>query len=279
MTSIKCKNSLDYLEISNTHAQAKIALQGAHLFYFQAKGKKPLLWLSESSYFEKGKPIRGGIPVCWPWFGAHKSDKSLPNHGFARTALWEHITTEEDAQETRVTLRLESTEETRRLWPFDFELTLTLCVGAELRLSLTTTNTGNKAFRISQALHSYFAISNISKVYVEGLEGKKYYNKVDDSFDNLQKGKLWFEQETDRIYEEISTPIVLRDGDETTVISSEGSHTAVVWNPGEALANKMADLSDYQHMLCIESANALEDEPLIAPRQSYTLTASISQVP
>lgn len=277
MTSIKRKNSLDYLEISNANAQARIALQGAHLFYFQAKGKKPLLWLSESSYFEKGKPNRGGVPICWPWFGAHKSDKSLPNHGFARTSLWEHIATQEDEQETRVTLRLESSEETRRLWPFDFELTLEISVGAQLRLSLTTTNTGNKAFPVSQALHSYFAISDISKVYLEGLEGKKYYNKVDDSFGNIQEGRLCFDQETDRIYEEINAPIVLRDGDETTVISSEGSHTAVVWNPGEALANKMADLSDYRHMLCIESANALEDEPLIEPNQSYTLTANISQ--
>jgi glucose-6-phosphate 1-epimerase len=277
MTSIKRKNSLDYLEISNANARAKIALQGAHLFHFQAKGKKPLLWLSESSYFEKGKPIRGGIPVCWPWFGAHKSDKSLPNHGFARTSLWEHIATQEDKQETRVTLRLESSDETRRLWPFDFELTLEISVGAQLRLSLTTTNTGNKAFYLSQALHSYFAVSDISKVCVEGLEGKKYYNKVNDSFGNLQEGRLRFEEETDRIYEETSTPIVLRDEDETTVISSEGSHTAVVWNPGETLAKKMTDLSDYRHMLCIENANALEDEPFIQPRQSHTLSVLISQ--
>lgn len=277
MTSIKRKNSLDYLEISNTNAQAKIALQGAHLFYFQAKGKKPLLWLSESSFFEKGKPIRGGIPICWPWFGAHKSDKSLPNHGFARTSLWEHIATQEDERQTSVILRLTSSEETRRLWPFDFELTLEFSIGAELRLSLKTTNTGDKAFRISQALHSYFAVSDISKVYLEGLEGKKYYNKVDDSFDNLQKGRLCFDQETDRVYQETNAPIVLRDRDETTVIASEGSHTTVVWNPGEALAKKMSDLSDYRQMLCIESANALEDEPLIEPRQSYTLTASILQ--
>jgi glucose-6-phosphate 1-epimerase len=277
MISIKRKNSLDYLEISNANAQAKIALQGAHLFHFQANGKKPLLWLSESSYFEKGKPIRGGIPVCWPWFGAHKSDKTLPNHGFARTSLWEHISTEEDEGETRVTLRLSSSEATLKLWPYDFELTLKLAVAAELRLSLTTTNTGNKAFRISQALHSYFAVSDISKVYIEGLEHKKYYNKVDGSFGNLQEGRLYFEQETDRIYQEISAPLILRDAEETTVISSKGSHTAVVWNPGETLAEKMADLSDHRHMLCIESANTLQDEALIQPNQSHTLTALISQ--
>lgn len=278
MKSIKRKNSLDYLEISNAHAQAKIALQGAHLFHFQAKGKKPLLWLSESSYFEKGKPIRGGIPICWPWFGAHKSDKSLPNHGFARTSLWEHITTEEDEGKTRVILRLKSSEETRRLWPYDFELTLELSIGAELRLSLTTANTGDKAFHLSQALHSYFAVSDISKVCVEGLEGKSYYNKVDGTFDNTQKGKLYFEQETDRIYQEIDAPILLRDEEEKTVVTNEGTHTAVIWNPGVSLAKTMADLSDYRHMLCIESANALSDEPLVEPHHSHTLSTTITQI-
>ncbi len=277
MVIIKQKNGLDYIEISNTNAQAKIALQGAHLFHYHAKGKKPLLWLSESSYFEAGKPIRGGIPICWPWFGAHKSDTTLPNHGFARTSLWKHIKTQEDGHETSVTLRLKSSEETLKLWPYDFELTLELSVGAELRLCLSTTNTGDKAFCISQALHSYFAVSDISMVYVEGLEQKKYYNKVDGTFDNVQEGRLYFDQETDRIYQEINAPIVLRDKEVTTVISSEGSHTAVVWNPGASRAKKMTDLSDYRHMLCLESANALQDEPLIKPYQSYTLTTIISQ--
>lgn len=278
MVSIKERGGLHYLDISNKSAQAQIALQGAHLFHFQIKGKRPLLWLSESSYFEKGKPIRGGVPICWPWFGAHKRNKSLPNHGFARTSFWEHAKTQErDEQETKVTLVLKSSQESLKLWPYEFELTLDVTVGQKLTLSLTSKNSDAKPFCITQALHSYFSISDISKVCIEGLEKKHYYNKVDGSYENIQEGRLYFTQETDRVYKDISSPLRLIDKEQTISLCSEGSRTAVIWNPGEELAKKMADLSDYRSMLCIESANALDDEIVIQPGKSHTITAVVEQ--
>lgn len=272
------KNELEYIAVSNTIAKAKIALQGGHIFDFQLKGKRALLWLSKDSYFEKGKAIRGGIPICWPWFGAHKSDATLPNHGFARTSLWKHIKTDEiNDQQTKVTLQLKSSNETLKIWPYLFELNLEISIGEKLSVSLTTKNLDIKPFAISQALHSYLLIDDINEVYIDGLDQKRYYNKVDDSFNNLQDGKLFFVAETDRIYQGISSAVKLHDKKDLISLSTKGSQTVVIWNPGEALAAKMPDLSDHKTMLCIESANTLDDELLIQPNDTHKLTTVISQ--
>ena len=272
------KNELEYIAVSNTISKAKIALQGGHIFDFQLKSKRALLWLSKDSYFEKGKAIRGGIPICWPWFGAHKSDATLPNHGFARTSLWKHIKTDEiNDQQTKVTLQLKSSNETLQIWPYLFELNLEISIGQMLSVSLTTKNLDIKPFAISQALHSYLLIEDINEVYIDGLDQKRYYNKVDDSFNNLQDGKLFFIAETDRIYQGISSAVKLHDKKDLISLRTEGSQTVVIWNPGEALAAKMPDLSDHKTMLCIESANTLDDELLIQPNDTHKLTTVISQ--
>ena len=271
------KGSLKYLHISNEVAEAKITFQGAHLFHFQPKGQVPLLWMSESASFEKGKAIRGGIPVCWPWFGPHPTDNTLPNHGFARTSLWTHIKTEEiNERETKVTMRLNSSEESLQLWPFHFELILEIYIAKELKVSLITKNTDTKAFSITDALHTYLAIDDINTVYIDGLDQKKYYDKTDESFYNIQEGRLSFTKETDRIYQGVTSVLSVHEQNRCIQVKTEGSQTVVIWNPGEALAKKMPDLSDHKRMLCVESANALEDAPLIKPNESHRLTTIIS---
>jgi len=271
------KGSLEYLHISNKTAEAKITLQGAHIFHFQRKGQAPILWVSESASFEKGKAIRGGIPVCWPWFGKHPTDSTLPNHGFARTSLWKHLKTEEiNENATKVILVLNSSEESLQLWPYRFELTLEISIAAELQVSLITKNLDSKAFTITDALHTYLAIEDINTVYVDGLDKKSYYDKTDDSFDNIQRGRLYFTTETDRVYQDINSILTLHEQNRSIRVKTEGAQTVVVWNPGEALAQKMPDLSDHTTMLCVESANALEDVPLIQPNQSHRLTTVIA---
>ncbi len=271
------KGSLEYLHISNNAAEAKISLQGGHLFHFQVKAQAPLLWVSESASFEKGKAIRGGIPVCWPWFGPHPTDRTLPNHGFARTSMWEHSKTEAiNEDETKVILGLKSSEKSLKLWPYRFELTLEICIARELKVSLVTKNLDSEAFTITDALHTYLAIEDINTVYIDGLDNKRYYDKTDESFDNRQEGRLHFTQETDRIYQGITSTLDVHDHDRTIRVRTEGSETVVVWNPGETLAKKMADLSDHSRMLCVESANALDDAPLIKPNETHRLTTVIS---
>jgi glucose-6-phosphate 1-epimerase len=271
------KGSLEYLHISNKVAEAKVTLQGAHLFHFQVKGQAPLLWVSESASFEEGKAIRGGIPVCWPWFGPHPTDSTLPNHGFARTSMWTHIKTEEVSEnETKVILGLNSSQESLQLWPYRFELRLEINIGAELMVSLVTKNLDTKTFTISDALHTYLAIEDINTVYIDGLDKKNYYDKKEDSFENIQDGRLYFTQETDRIYQGITSTLSIHESNRCIHVNTEGSQTVVIWNPGEALAQTMPDLSDHKKMLCVESANTLDDVPLIEPNESHRLTTVIS---
>ena len=272
------QGDLEYIHIFNAVSEAKIALQGAHIFHFQTKGKKPLLWLSKSAYFEKGKALRGGVPICWPWFGPHPTDKVLPNHGFVRTVLWKHVKTEEISQnETIVTLKLRSSPESLKLWPHLFELTLKISISSTLKLTLITKNIDTKAFSITQALHTYLNIENIDKTYLDGLHHKTYYNKVDDSYNNIQEGRVYFTAETDRVYLGVDSAVSIHEDKGLMQVKTEGSQTVVVWNPAETLAAKMPDLSDHKTMLCIESANALDDALVIEPNESHSLTAILTQ--
>lgn len=272
------RDELDYINIVNNTAKAKIALQGAHIFDFQTKDKKRLLYLSDTSHFKKGKAIRGGIPICWPWFGANEEDNTLPNHGFARTSLWKHESTKNISDvETKVRLTLESTPETHALWPFDFLLILDFYIGEELKLVLTSKNLDRKPFSLSLALHTYFEIDDIYKTTIDGLEGKAFYNKCNNTHNNIQNENINFTQEVDRVYQEVGNDVMIRDKEQNLVIKTEGSNSIVVWNPGKELCSKMSDLSDYRTFVCVESANVLEDIVTLGVDESYTLTLTISQ--
>jgi len=278
---IKYKHFIDdlrYIEISNTSARAKIAFQGAHVFHYERVDEKPLLWLSKNSFFEKGKAIRGGIPVCWPWFGKHPTNSELPQHGFARSSVWELLEAEEiDRHTTEVLLQLQPSAESLQLWPHKFELLLAITVGRTLTLALTTKNCDEQPFEITAALHSYLAVKNIEKVYVEGLADKSYFDKVTRE-NRTQQGKLTVCQEVDRVYRKVDYPVTLHDQARTLHVDAQGSSTAVVWNPWREKCVAMADMKDdgYKTMLCIEAANAPGDACMLTPGEEHTLTSVIS---
>jgi len=270
----KSRGELEYIEVSNTLSSIKIALQGAHIFDFSVKGKKPLLYLSERARFEKGIPIRGGVPICWPWFGPHPSDQNLPNHGFARISIWEHLLTQEISPEkTKIIMVLRSSPQSLKYWPFHFELKLEILISDRLELRLITKNTDEKDFAFSQALHSYLLIDNIHTTQLHGLDKTSYYNKVNNTHDNLQKGSLSFTQEVDRVYHGVEGSLLLKDHEVKTI----GSQTVVIWNPGKELVKKMPDLSSYEDMLCIESASGLENEIILTPSSTHTLKSVLTQ--
>jgi len=276
MTHIKRQNRLDYLEISNNTSTIKITLQGAHIFDFKVKDKKPLLYLSKNAKFEKAFPIRGGVPICWPWFGPHPTNKNLPNHGFARISLWEHIDTQEITKDkTKIILRLKSSQQTLALWPYNFELNLEVYMSDVLELHLITKNMDAKAFVLSQALHTYLLIDDLHTAKIKGLQNCKYYNKVDDTYANTQEGTLTFTQEVDRVYQGVENTLEVED----IKVKTLGSKTVVVWNPAEELIKKIPDLSSYEDMLCIESASTLKDTLTLQAGQSHTLKSIISQKP
>jgi glucose-6-phosphate 1-epimerase len=273
---IKVINGFEYIEVKNKVAEAKVALQGAHLFHYERAGEEPLLWLSEASDFELGKAIRGGVPVCWPWFGFNE-DKSLPQHGFARTALWEFVDSDEvDAKTTTLTFKLTHNEKTLQIWHYKFLLELKITISDKLIMELKTTNLDESAFKISQALHTYFRVLHISDVAIKGLDNKPYLDALIWKKE-LQDGDISFSQEVDRVYQEVDGEIVLSDKNRTIHIKNDGSSSVVVWNPWIEKTLRMSAMAPnaYEQMLCIESANAFDDARVLKPQESHTLKATI----
>jgi len=267
------KNEFEYIEVSNKHAHAKIALQGAHIFAYKAIDKPALLWLSPEATMQEGKAIRGGIPICFPWFGKHKADSTLPQHGFARTSLWQVVDEEEKADGTTyIRLQLTQTTNTRKLWPYDFEVNLDVIVGETLGLTMHITNTDTKPFEVSTALHTYLNISDIENVEVVGLDDTKYYDDLTKSTQRKQ-GNLIIDAEIDRVYQSKGASITLLDTGRKIGITSEGSESLVVWNPWKEKSIAMIDMLDdgYKTMLCLETANAREDSRVIDVWQTHSM--------
>lgn len=274
---------LPFLQVRNAHAEAVVSLYGAQVLSYRPVGAEAdVLFLSERASYEAGKAIRGGVPVCWPWFGPDPQGLGRPNHGFARTRLWSVLNTDATpAGETRVALGLRDTPHTRALWLHAFELTLQITVGTTLRLALTTRNTGDAPFQITQALHSYLAVADIAQATVTGLGGCGYIDNATGAHGAVRRqvGGVRFEVEVDRIYTGAPAQLALVDGagQRQLHISSAGSRTAVVWNPGAALAARMADLSDGDHrrFLCVETANAADDVVTVPPGEEHRLVATL----
>ncbi len=271
---------LTIAEIRHPGGEATVALHGGHVLAFRPHGQQPVLWLSRQARFETGGPIRGGIPVCWPWFADHPSDKAKPAHGFVRTTVWTVSAAETLADgSTRLKLSTADREETMKLWPHPFQLAIAVTVSDALRVGLTATNTGSEPFDCSGALHSYFNISAPANTRIKGLAEVAYLDKVDRMRRKLQDGDVSIDGETDRIYLDTTGACVIEDiGWQRRIdIAKTGSRTTVVWNPWVDKAAAMKDFGDdeYQTMVCVETANAHPDVVRLAPGESHTLEAVI----
>lgn len=265
-------------EIKNSQASASLCLQGAHLMEWQpASQSVPVVWLSRDAKLVVGKSIRGGAPVCWPWFGAHTSEASFPGHGFARTVPWQVIESGvEPNGATRLTLRLMASDKTRAQWPHTCNLDLTVIIGETLRMEMTTENTGATDFVVSEALHTYLRIGDIGAVKISGLQDCEYWDKVGGSELKKQIGTIDFASETDRVYVNTSASCVLEDSKlgRRIHIGKSGSLSTVVWTPWIEKANKMGDMGQpdgWREMVCVESANAIDNLVKIAPKMRHTL--------
>ncbi|MBL8479465.1 MAG: D-hexose-6-phosphate mutarotase [Sterolibacteriaceae bacterium] len=264
--------------IDTAFASASIALQGAHVISYQAKGHAPLIWLSPQAKFAPGKSIRGGVPVCWPWFGAHATDARFPGHGFARTAPWQLL----DARvlpdgRLRLEFELIQSDATRAQWPCASTVRNSVTVGQELEVELATTNTGSTSFQLGQALHTYLVVGDIRRIDIAGLDGCEFIDKVGGTARRRQQGPVRFTQETDRIYLATRGCCAIRDPalERSILITSTGSRSTVVWNPWIEKAEKMGDFGPdgYLGMVCVETANAAEDVITLAPGATHRMTA------
>lgn len=277
------QGGLTELHVRNPLARATVSLQGAQLLSFQPHGQPDWLFLSPRARFEAGQAIRGGVPVCWPWFGPDPDGRGRSAHGFARQSPWtlRHAIDGADGS-TRLLFELADDERTRALWPHHFLLRLEMHLGSTLRLSLATRNTGDTAFTLTQALHSYFAVDAIDTVHIRGLEGCGFIDQVPGArpAGAASHEPLRFSGRLDRIYQRVPAQLQLlgATGKRCLDLRSEGSRTAVVWNPGAELAATMADLGPdtHQRFVCVETANAGDERLTLPPGGQHHLTVEIA---
>ncbi len=264
-------------DITNAHASASICLQGGHLLSWQpVSSLEPVIWMSPDAKFALKAPIRGGIPVCWPWFGAHGSESAFPAHGFARTQPWQVKSTRSlDDGSTEISLTLPITTAMQTMWPHQAQLDMLINVGASLKIALITRNLSDSDFNITEALHTYFAVSDVAQVQVDGLDGVHFHDKAAGWTEGNQVGAIGFAAEVDRVY--VNTPerctIVDPGCNRRIHIAKLGSQSTVVWNPWAARAEQMGDLGQdgWKRFVCVESANALENFVTVPAGKSHTL--------
>ena len=271
---------LPMIQVKTVKAKALISIHAGQVLSYQPAGEaEDVMFLSAKAYYQGGKAIKGGAPICWPWFGADPEGKGRPGHGFVRNRGWNVVATEALANgDIKVTVGLDDTPETQAIWPHAFSLRQEIVIGGSLNLSLITRNTGKEKFTITQAFHTYFKVGDISRAKVLGLAGCDYLDKAGGG--NTQKhqtGDVTIDAEVDRIYLNVGNTLTIDDAalNRRIQITSQGSKTAVVWNPWEKIAKDMADLEDhdYQRLLCVETTNAADDVREVAPGGECRLTA------
>jgi len=269
------ENYPDFVTLYGKESQCKIALHGAQVLSFIPKNAKDLLWLSTKATYEEGVAIRGGIPICFPWFAS----EAKPAHGFARLLEWEVVQSGVDEEgNPHIRFRLESTAKTKTMWDYDFCAELLVKVSKGLELQFIVENRDTKSFSITEALHTYFSVSNIADISVEGLEGKRYTDSLKDTI-NVQEGAIIVAEEIDRIYHDSpqTSVIVDRGYRRQIAISKENSNSTVVWNPWIDKSSSMKDFDEggYEKMLCVESANVAQNAVRINPGEQHTMKVVI----
>ena len=258
---IKGSGGFPFIQICNRSATALISVYAAQvLSYRPTEEDEDLLFLSSKSYYDDGKAIRGGIPVCWPWFGDNAVGLDRPSHGFVRNGLWTVAGTEATtAFETKVRLKFPENAHNDHCWQQAFDLELEISVGDSLTLDLMTRNTGEQSFSITQAFHTYLRIGNIGQVRIIGLEGAVYTDKLDDDRQKRQTGTLTVWEEVDRIYMNVQNELIVVDAafKRRIKITAADSKSAVVWNPWTKKSAVLPDLDDgdFRHFICVETGN------------------------
>jgi D-hexose-6-phosphate mutarotase len=275
------RGGLDRVALDVPACTGEIYLHGAHVTAWAPRGFDPVIWMSGSSAYERGRPIRGGVPICFPWFGPHATHAERPAHGFARLVAWtlDGVTREDES--VKVRLSFANGAEQAGLWPHRCALAYTAEFGRGLVLELTVRNVGDSPFTFAEALHTYFAIGDIRRTTVEGLAGATYVDKVRGGERFVQDdAPIRFTGETDRPYlgTTATTTIVDAAKRRRIVVRKQGSRTTVVWNPWIAKAKAMPDFGDaeWSSMLCVETANALDDAVTLAPGEEHRLRAEIA---
>jgi D-hexose-6-phosphate mutarotase len=278
---------LVFAEIDNALSSATICLQGAHVVTWKPKSEtEPVVWVSDMAKYGPGKSIRGGVPICWPWFGPHATEKGFPGHGFARTVMWQVSASETLADgATRVKFMLLPNEQTHAQFPKACRAELVVTVGASLGVDLVSTNLDTEPVEIGEALHTYFRIGDIADIRIAGLENTAYLDKVGEPTRRTQDGAVDCAGEVDRVYVDTGADCVIDDPrlGRRIRVAKTGSRSTVVWTPWVEKAEKMGDFGPgktnqggWREMVCVESGNALENVVTIPPGEAHVMSVRYS---
>ena len=271
--------------LASEAGEAEVYLQGATVTHYRPQGGEPVLFLSERSRFQPDLPIRGGIPIVFPWFGPHPTDRDAPMHGFARTAAWELLCARRRTDGwVEALLGLDAGRATHPAWPHAYRLRCRVSVGPWLEVKLELVALGVESVPVEIALHTYLRVADTTKAAVTGLAGVTYIDKVDGSQRKSQGSEpVSVSAETDRVYLGTAAGCTLHDpaGRRRILVEKLGSLTTVVWNPWIAKARALPDLGDeeWRDMICIETANAADNRLLLPPGLPFLLTTRLRAEP
>ena len=278
------RGGLPLLRITSPMGSAEIYLYGAHVTSWRPAGAEEVLFVSEKSEWAPGKAIRGGIPICFPWFGPKADDPAAPKHGFARLREWrlDSLTPWDDGGVTLVCV-LESDDATRALWPHQFCTAYRITLGKTLRLELSVINTGTEPLRFEEALHTYFCVGAAEEISIAGLDMVSYLDKNDNFRQKHQDGALRFQGPVDHVYLNTAGPVEVADPTLHRRLRTEKLHseTTVVWNPWQQADAGLADLGDdeWHSMVCVEASNVMQAAIVLGPGEEHMLRATISVEP
>jgi glucose-6-phosphate 1-epimerase len=265
--------------ITSRDATGEMYLHGAHLTSWRPRGADEVLFVSSKSRWEDGRAIRGGVPICFPWFGPKADNPQAPAHGFARTLAWQLESIVPAGDAVAVSMVLESNAETKRWWPAEFHLVHRATFGPELTMELVVTNTGGASLRFVEALHSYFRVGDIEQTQLQGLDAIHYLDKVDANRQKTQHGPIVIMGETDRVHLNTTGTLTLEDHSlrRCIVVTKENSFTTVVWNPWVEKAKSFSDfgVDEWRQMLCVETSNVSDFAVELAPGQQHTMRAVV----
>jgi len=272
-------NSMPKAELTFNEARLELYLQGAHITRYQPAAGIEVLWMSDSALYQPGKALRGGIPLCWPWFGAHADTPDLPQHGYARTSQFQISSTNADHQATSITLTLDAAQAPWPDWQNRVALEFEIRLSNTLWMEMRSHNLSTSPLILSNALHSYFAISQRQQVTIPAVTGLTYLDKLQNYRSQQQTSAITFDSEVDRVYQAPPARIDFFDQGRNinTSFESWGNNNLVIWNPGEQKARQMNDFDDdgFEQMICIEPANALAHSITLAPGEHHRLGQEI----
>jgi glucose-6-phosphate 1-epimerase len=271
------------VRVTTAQCSGEMCLHGAQVTSWRPMGCEEVIFLSRQARWEKGKAIRGGIPICFPWFRGKADDPDAPAHGVVRTAIWALESIEHNGEGITIEMSTGSGADTRRWWPADFRLRQRVTFGTQLKLEFTVSNAGAMPFRFEEALHTYYKVGDVREARIRGLDGVTYLDNTDSNKEKKQIGEVAISSPTDNAYLNTQNDLQLLDPvlNRSIQIAKQNSHSTVVWNPWAEGARALSDLGDdeWPHMFCTEGSNILQNAVELAPTQDHKMTVTMAVSP